>query len=113
MVKSFNAQFRKSVSSLLKISDKKNIRSTNSSLIRDITTPDKFIPIQQKNSSSNKKSTIKSFRPHNGSMRRTHQIGMRDSSQNKVDSKYKMPLKLDFTTKAISKLRLLKFKDFT
>lgn len=98
------------MSSLLKTSGQKERRSNNSSLARYIKTPDKFIPIHQKNSSSNKKSTIKNFRPQNIAVRGAQQCGMSESSQKKrlkvncknVEGQYKMPLKLDFNTKSMS-----------
>jgi hypothetical protein len=102
----------------LKTSGQKERKSNNSSLIRDITTPDKFIPLHQKNSSSNKKSTIKSFRPQDVQMRNAHNLGMNDSSQKKklklqsknADIRGKMPLKLDFNTKSMSNVTILTTK---
>ncbi|CAI2386831.1 unnamed protein product [Moneuplotes crassus] len=100
----------------------KGKRSTNSSLlshkadlsreVKNITTPDKFIALHQKNSSSNKKSTLKKFRPQNVSLRRAVQTGMSGSSNKKKlkiryknkDAVEKMPLKLDFNTKSITNL---------
>lgn len=94
------------------------MRSANSSLARDITTPDKFIPLHQKNSSSNKKSTIKSFRPQEVHIRNAQQVGMSVSSQKKrlklhcknQEMKYKMPLKLDFNNKMMSGVTTLSSK---
>lgn len=104
--------------SVLRASDQKDRKSSNSSLVRDVVTPDKFIPVHQKNSSSNKKSTIKSFRPQNMNMRNAQNLGMNDSSQKKRyrinskkhEDKYKMPLKLDFNAKALSNATILTTK---
>lgn len=106
------------MSSLLKTSGQKDRRSNNSSLARDIKTPDKFIPIHQKNSSSNKKSTIKNFRPQNIAVRGAQQYGMSDSSQKKrlkvncknIEGQYKMPLKLDFNNRSMSNVTILTTK---
>ena len=83
----------------------------------------------QKNSSSNKKSTIKNFRPGNVSIRRANQIGLSGSSNKKKlkvrykkeEAKEKMAMKLDFNTKSIGKIPkkvicssfILTFHDFS
>jgi len=110
--------FRKSASSLWKASSQKDRKSANSSLGRDITTPDKFIPTYQKNSSSNKKSTVKSFRPQDIQIRGVKQFGISDSSQKKrlklrsknPDDKGKLPLKLDFNMKSMSNVTIMTTK---
>lgn len=89
-------------SNIPKIVRQSERNSNNNSLVRDVTTPDKFIQINQKNSSSTKKSTIKSFRPGSSSIRYGHGNSITDSSSKKKfypeinsrkesSSKYKMP----------------------
>jgi hypothetical protein len=108
-------------SNIPKIVKQNDRSSANNSLIRDITTPDKFIPLHQKSSSSTKKSTIKSFRPGSSGVRHAQQYGLHDSSSKKSvypeiysrkdsQSKYKMSCKLDFNAKSIGGINMMSGK---